>query len=88
MKNGNLIVKVLDGEGVDDYHRRKSINTMSSDFGSFNLSHSKRLMIEVDNQIGGFCNISICYGDTDEKYFHKKHLSSLVNNGFVSKSFG
>ena len=50
---------------------------MPSHFGRFNLSHSKGLMIEVGNQIGGFYKISICYGDTDGKYFHKKTLVFL-----------
>ena len=51
-KNGNIIVKIEADEGVDGYDREKPINTMPSHFGSCNLSHSKRLMNDVINQIG------------------------------------
>ena len=43
LKNGNLIVKLEDDEGVDDYDKAKSINTMPSHFGSYILSHSKKI---------------------------------------------
>ena len=35
LKNGNLIVKIEDNEGVDNYDKAKTINTMTSHFGSF-----------------------------------------------------
>ena len=54
LKNGNLIVKLEDDEGVDDYDKAKSINTMPSHFGSYILSHSKRLMNDVFREIDGF----------------------------------
>ena len=54
LKNSNLIVKLEDAEGTDDYDQAKSLNTMPSQFGSCILSHSKWLMKEVINQIGGF----------------------------------
>ena len=88
LKNGNLIVKLEDDEGVDDYDKAKSINTMSSHFGSYILSHSKRLMNYVIEQINGFYNNSIYYTDTDSLYIHKNHWSNLVDNGFVGKSLG
>ena len=59
LKNGNLIVKLEDNEGVYDYDNGKSVNTMPSHFGSYILSHSKRLMDDVIKQIGGFYSISI-----------------------------
>ena len=65
LRNGNLSVKLEDDEGVDDYDKAKSINTMRSHFGSYVLSHSKRLMNEVNNQIGGLLIKSIYRGDTD-----------------------
>ena len=34
LKSGNLTVKLEDDEGVDDYNKAKSINTMPSQFGS------------------------------------------------------
>ena len=50
LKNGNLIVKLEEDEGVDDYDKAKSVNTMPSHFGSYILSHSKRLMNDVINE--------------------------------------
>ena len=71
LKNGNLIVKLEDDEGVDDYDKAKSINIMPSQSGSYILSHSKRLMNEVINQISGFYNKSKYYGVIDSMYLHK-----------------
>ena len=88
LKNGNFIVKLEDDEGVVDYDKAKSINTMPSHFGSFILSHSKRLMNDVFREIDGFYSNNIYYGDTDSGYIHKKHWSTLVEKGFVGKSLG
>ena len=88
LKYDNLIVKLEDDKGVDDYDKAKSKNTMPSHFGSYFLLHSKRLMNDVFNQIGGFCNISIYYTDTDSLYMRKKYWFCLVDNGFVGKSLG
>ena len=88
LKNGNLIVKLKDDEGVDDFDKTKSVNTMPSHFGSFILSHSKRLMNNVFREIDGFYSNNIYYGDTDSRYIHKKHWSTLVEKGFVGKSLG
>ena len=88
LKNGNLIVKLEDDEGVDDFDKAKSINTIPSHFGSYILSHSKRLMNNVFREIDGFYSNNIYYGDTDSGYIHKKHWSTLVEKGFVGKSLG
>ena len=88
MKNGNSIVKLEDDSGADDYDKAKSMNTMPSHFDSYMLSHSKSLINEVINQIGGFYNNSIYYGDTDSVYIHKNSWDDLVDNGFVGKSLG
>ena len=88
MKDGNSKVKLENDEGVDDYDKAKSKNTMPYHFGSCILSHSKRLMNDVFNQIGGFFNNSIYYTDTGSLYIHKKHWSDLVDNGFVGNSLG
>ena len=77
LKNGNLIVKIEDDNRVDNNDKAKSIKTMPSLFGSYILSHSKRLMDEVINQMGGFYNKSIYYGVTDSMYVHKKKLVGL-----------
>ena len=83
LKNDKIIVKIEDDNGVDDYDKANSINTMPSHFGSYILSHTKRLMNEVINQTGGFYNKSIYHGDTDSMYIKKKYCSSLVDNAFV-----
>ena len=72
LKNGNLKVRLEDDEGLDDYDKAKSINTMPSHFGTFILSHSKRFMNDVTEQTCGFYNNSIYYTDTDSLYIHKK----------------
>ena len=54
LKNGNLKVELEDDEGVDDYDRARSENTMPSHFGSNSLSYSKWIMNDVIKQIGGF----------------------------------
>ena len=88
LESGDLLVKVDDDKGVDDYDRAKSVNTMPSHFGSCILSHSKRLMNDVIEQIGGFYIDSIYYTDTGSLYIQKKYWSSSVDNGFVGKSLG
>ena len=88
LKNGNLIVKLEDDEGVDDFDKAKAVNTMPFHFGSNILSHSKRLMNNVINQIDGFYNNNIYYTDTDSLYIHKKYWSNLIDKGFVGKSLG
>ena len=88
LKNGNLIVKLEDDEGVDEYDKAKSINTMPSHFGSTILSHSKRLMNDVFREIGAFYNNVIYYTDTDSGYIHKKYWKKLVEKGYVGKSLG
>ena len=72
LKNGNLIVKIEDKEGADDFDKMNSVNTKPSHFGSFILSHSKRLMNDVFRHIDGFYNNSIYYTDADSLYIHKK----------------
>ena len=98
LKNGHLIVKLEDDKGVNDYdtaklvpshhHHRNWCTTRPSHFGSFILSHSKRLMKDVIRQIGGFYNNSIYYTDTDSLYIHKQYGSELVANGFHVKTLG
>ena len=88
LKNGNLIVKKEDDEGVDDYHKGKSVKTRPSQFGSKTLSYSKRLMNDVIKEMVGYYNDTICYIDNDSLHIHKKYWSDMANNGFVGKSLG
>ena len=85
LKNGNLIVKLEDDEGV--FHdRAKTVNAMPTHFGSYILSHSKRLMNNVIEQIGCFYNNSTFYTDTNSPYIQKQYWSDLIDNGFIGKS--
>ena len=88
LKNGNLIVKLEDDEGVDNFDKAKSVNTMPSHFGSTILSHSKRLMNNVFNEIDAFYNNVIYYTDTDSGYIHKKYWNKLDEKGYVGKKLG
>ena len=88
LKNGNLIVKLEDDEGVDDFDKAKSINTMPTHFGSYILSHSKRLMNNVFREIDAFYNNVIYYTDTDSGYIHKKYWNKLDEKGYVGRKLG
>ena len=88
LKNGNSILKLEDEKGVDDYYKTKPLNKKPSHFCSYILSQSKRILSEVINQIAGFCNNCIYYGNTDSMYIQKKYWSSLVDKGFVGKTLG
>ena len=88
MKDGNLIAKLEVHEGIDDYDKAKSLNTMPAHFGIYILSHCKRLMNDVIKQMGGLFNNSIYYTDTDSLYIHEKYWSDLVDNGFAGKFLG
>ena len=88
LKNHSFIIKLEDDESVDDFDKAKSVNTMPSPFGSYILSHSKRLMNDVFREIDGFYSNNINYGDTDSGYIHKKHWSTSVEKCFVGKSLG
>ena len=88
LKNGSLKEKLKADEGVDDYHKAKSINAKPSHFGNYILPHSQRLMSDVIQQKGGFYTISIYYTDTDSVYIHKKYWSHVVDNGFFGMSLG
>ena len=76
------------GKRYDDYDEAKFVNTMPSHFGSYILSHRRRLMNDVIKQKGGFYNKSIYYIDTDSLYIHKKYWSFLVDNGSVGIFLG
>ena len=88
LKNGNLVLKLEDDEGVDEYDKTKSKKTKPTHFGSYIFLHSKRVMNDVIGQVVGFYNNSIYYTDTDSLYKNKEYWSNLVDNGFVGKSLG
>ena len=59
-------------KNCNDYDKAKSLKGIPSHFGSYFLSHSKRLVNDVMEQICGFCIISVYYTDTNSLYIHKK----------------
>ena len=65
LKNGNLIVKLENDEGVDDCDNAKSVNMMPSHFGGYILSRSRRMMKDVFRELECFYSNNIYYGDTD-----------------------
>ena len=87
-KNGDLIVKSEDDNGIDDQDNAKSIDQMRCHLGSQILAHSKRLMNNVIREIDGCYSKNIYYGDTDSAHIHEKHWSTLIEKGFVGKSLG
>ena len=88
MRNGNLIFKLKDDNGVDDQDIAKSKNQMPCHLSSYILGHSKRIMNNVIREKDGFYSNNVHYGDTDSAYIHKKHWSILAENSCVAKSLG
>ena len=78
LKNGNYLVNVEDHNGVEDHGVSKKINSQPFQFGSFILSHSKRLMNDVILALDGFKNNKIYYGDTGSVYIHKNDYNILI----------
>ena len=65
LKNGNIMVKIKDKEGVDDEGVSKKFNSQPCHLGSVRLSHSKRLTNDVILALDGCQNNKIYYWDTD-----------------------
>ena len=85
LKNGNSLVNVKNHDGVDDNGVNKKVFSQPFQFGSFILSHSKRLMNNVILALDGFKNNKIYYGDTDSVYIHKNDYNMLIEKGLVGK---
>ena len=69
LPNGNYIVKIKKGDGLEDDCDNK--NTLRAVLGAFILSNSKRIMNNFLREINGFYINSIYYGDTDSLYIEK-----------------
>ena len=54
LKNGNIMVKIKDKEGVDDEGISKKVNSQPCHLGLLILSHSQRLMNYVILALDGF----------------------------------
>ena len=57
LKNGNIMVKTKDKEGVDDEGISQQVNSQPCQLGSFILSHPKRLMDDVILALDGLRKI-------------------------------
>ena len=58
-KNGNLMIRIKDIEGVDDEDTSKTTTSRPSHLGLFILSHLKKLMNDVILALDGFENNKI-----------------------------
>ena len=85
LKNGNIMVKIKDKEGVDDGDISKKVKSQPCHLGSLILSHSKRLMNDVILALDGFKNHKIYYGDTDSVYIHNNDYEILKTKGLNGK---
>ena len=85
-KNGNIMVKIKDKEGVDDESISKKVNSQPCHLGSFILSHSKRLMNDVILALDGFKNRKIYYGNTDKVYIHNDDYETIKTKGLIGKN--
>ena len=88
MKNGKLLVKLEDESGVDDQEIEKSMNQMPCHLVSYIFGLSNRLKKNVIQEMDGFYSNTVYYADTDGAYIHKKHWSTLVDNGFFGNFVG
>ena len=86
LKDGNIIVKIRDKEGVDDEGLSKKFISQAWRLGSFELSHSKILMNDVILALGGFEKYKIYYGDTGSKYMHNNDYEILNTKGIFGKN--
>ena len=85
LKNGNIMVKIKDKEGVNDEGISKKFNSQSCHLGSFLLSQSKRLMNDVKLALDCFKNNKIYYGGTDSIYIHNNDYEILKAKGLIGK---
>ena len=84
-KNGNILVKIKDKEGVDDEGLSKKPNSQPSHMGSFILSQS-RLMNDVILALDGFKNNKVYYGDTDSVYLHNFDYEILKTKCLIGQN--
>ena len=75
LRNGNIMVKIKDKEGLDDGGKWKNVNSQPCHEGSFILSHSKRLMNDVILTLDGFKNIK----KTMETPILCKYTTMIIN---------
>ena len=87
LKSKNIVVKIVDHNGIDDNGHSKKINSQPCHLGAFILSHSKRLMNDVLIALDGFKNHKIYYSDTDNVYIHKMITRFKKNKSYLVKIY-
>ena len=84
INHGNYIVKMKDGEGLEDEF--KKANTLPLQLAVFILSNSKRIMNNFIHAIDGFNTNDVYYTDTDSLYIKSKHWNKLNEPELVGKN--
>ena len=84
-KNGNIMIKTKDKEGVDDEGISKKVKSQPLHQSSFILSHSKRLMNDVILALDGSKINKTYYGDTGSLYIHNDDYEIIKRIGLIQK---
>ena len=71
INHGNYIVKLKDGDGLED--EVKKVNTLPLQVAVFILSNSKRIMNKFIHAIDGFYTNDVYYTDTESLHIESKH---------------
>ena len=83
LKNGRIMAKLSDFDGVGDNGYSKKVNSQPRHLGSFILWHSKRLMNDAKLASDGFKKRKMYYSDTDSMYIHKNDYDILKEQGLI-----
>ena len=87
LKNGKIIIKTKDREGVDDGGISKKFNSQLCHLGSFILIHSKGLKIDVILALDGFRNNKISYEDNNTEYINKYYQILKTKDFFAENLY-
>ena len=87
LKNGKIMVKTKDREGVDDGGISKKINSQLCHLGSFILFHSKGLKIDVILALDSFRNNKTSYEDNDTEYINNYYQILKTKDFFAENLY-
>ena len=87
LKNGKIMVKTKDREGVDDGGISKKINSQLCHLGSFILFHSKGLKIVVILALDSFRNNKTSYEDNDTEYINNYYQILKTKDFFAENLY-
>ena len=86
LKNGIIMVKIKDKEGVDDEAISEKVGSHPCHLVSSIRSHAKRLMNDVVLALDGFKNFKIYCWDPDSLYIHNNDYEILKTKGLLGKN--